>query len=155
MWKRRSVEAAEAALKVEAQAAEAERGSGGGSVEAAEAAWKRGGGSVEAAERGSGRDGSGAKMVWKRRSVEAAEAALKVEAQALRGVGTWRNMDLRKTRVIIRLEEEAEEEARSLSKCRTRMSTSAFLPISRLFSRWRRCRARQTRRLRHMLHSRR
>ena len=46
-------------------------------------------------------------MVWKRRSVEAAEAALKVEAQALRGVGTWRNMDLRKTRVIIRLEEEA------------------------------------------------
>jgi hypothetical protein len=82
VWKRRSVEAAEAALKVEAQAAEAERGSGGGSVEAAEVAWKRrrqrgsGGGSVEARRR---QRGSAAEAAWKRRSVEAAamEAGLR------------------------------------------------------------------------------
>jgi len=66
VWKRRSVEAAEAALKVEAQAAEAERGSGGGSVEAAEAAWKRGGGSVEARRRQRGSGGAWKRPRWKR-----------------------------------------------------------------------------------------
>ena len=73
VWKRRSVEAAEAALKVEAQAAEAERGSGGGSVEArrrqrgsaAEAAWKRR--SVEAAAMEAGLRWCGNGGAWKRR----------------------------------------------------------------------------------------